>query len=377
VSADPGLAGATVTTHPPDRARTGGGLGRQINLFLYQVLPNTAWSNMDLPFRNDGGQLVNQPVLALDLHYLVTVYGQNDDALDEHHLLAFAMSLLHDRAILTPDRIQAAVLAQPEIAGSDLADQIELVRLCPQSLTQDEMFKLWSAFQTNYRLSVAYTAAVVLIDRPVQTSNALPVRAPNVYAIPFRAPTIESLSPQLLPPGGTLTIQGQHLQNGVVEVHIGTAVVAPTSLTNTQIQVTVPATLEAGVKAVQVVQQLLLGTPPAPHKGFSSNVMPFILTPQITTPAPINATGGATLTLGVTPPVTRLQQVTLLLGDQAINVPPRPATGPASTSSLDFPIPTGFPPGSYLLRLRVDGAESPLTSDPNSGAYTGPTVTIT
>ena len=51
-------------------------------------------------------------------------------------------------------------------------------------------------------------------------------------------------------------------------------------------------------------------------------------------------------------------------------------------TTLGFPIPATFPTGDYLLRLRVDGAESPLETDtdPNSptfNQYIGPKVTIT
>jgi hypothetical protein len=42
---------------------------------------------------------------------------------------------------------------------------------------------------------------------------------------------------------------------------------------------------------------------------------------------------------------------------------------------IDVPF-RGVVPGEYLVRLAVDGAESPLSMDPVSGAYDGPMVTI-
>jgi len=83
------------------------------------------------------------------------------------------------------------------------------------------------------------------------------------------------------------------------------------------------------------------------------------------------------LTLAVDPPVGRAQRVALLAGDRTITIPPRPANGPATTTSLDFPIPGDFPTGTFLLRVQVDGADSPLGTDAVTGAYDKPTVTIT
>ena len=59
----------------------------------------------------------------------------------------------------------------------------------------------------------------------------------------------------------------------------------------------------------------------------------------------------------------------------------RPVGAPPATT-LGFPIPSTFPTGDFLLRLRVDGAESPLDVDtdpasPTFNQYTGPEVTIT
>ena len=381
VTEDPTLSGAGVSTRPLDLARVPADTNRQLNLFLYQVSPDTAWRNMDTPFRNAGGELSNRPVLALDLHYLLTAYGQNDDDLDAQHLLAHAMSLVHDEAIFTRDQIRAALIAQPAIALSDLADQIELVKVCLEAPSLEEVSKLWTTFQTNYRLSVAYQASVVLIERPLRARIAPPVRAANVYVLPFRRPVIDTVSPQIALPGDQLVIQGHNLKADQVQVRFGSVIAVPVTLTDRQITLTVPAAVPAGVNTVQVIQQLDLGTPATPHRGFESNVAAFILAPRITTPQPISVARGASLSLVFQPPVSRSQQVAILLGEQQITLPARPA-GAAPVTTLGFPIPATFPTGDFLLRLRVDGAESPLDTDtdPNSptfNQYIGPKVTIT
>jgi len=139
--------------------------------------------------------------------------------------------------------------------------------------------------------------------------------------------------------------------------------------------------LPAGVTSVRVVQRLGLGTPPTPHHGFDSNVAAFVLAPVITSASPMTVARGGSLTLAFTPPVSRAQQVAILLNDRAVAIAARKA-GSAPVASLPFPIPADFTPGSYLLRLRVDGAESALLvetdrSKTTFNQYVAPVVTVT
>ncbi|MFD0346199.1 DUF4255 domain-containing protein [Kitasatospora aburaviensis] len=144
-----------------------GRLGDQLNLFLYDVAPNAAWRNLEPPARSGGGGL--HPPLALDLHYLLTAYADHQDETTAHRLLGQAMQVLHDGAVLTRAKL-GGVLGD---AGVHL--QPERVRLTPVHLGLDEQSKLWSGFQTPYRLSVAYRASVVLIDTGRPSEAPLPV----------------------------------------------------------------------------------------------------------------------------------------------------------------------------------------------------------
>ena len=45
-----------------------------MNVYLYRVSPNPAWRNQDLPTRARG-PIVDRPLTAIDLHYLLTFYG--------------------------------------------------------------------------------------------------------------------------------------------------------------------------------------------------------------------------------------------------------------------------------------------------------------
>jgi hypothetical protein len=200
--------------------------------------------------------------------------------------------------------------------------------------------------------------------------------------MPFQRPTIETVSPQIVLVGAKLTVVGYNLRGQITKVRFGALTVDPDTLNNDQIEVTVPAGLTAGVNTVQIVHSLDFGTPNEPHRGFASNVVAFVIAPQITTPSPITVAHGSTLTLSVTPPVGRSQRLALLVGDRTISIPDRPATGPATTTDLDFPIPADFPTGQFLLRVQVDGAQSALEVDTNESSptynqYIGPIVTIT
>jgi hypothetical protein len=369
-----------VSALPPDRIPTGDAVEQnQLNLFLYQVSPNQGWRNFDLPSRNAQGQRISNPPLALDLHFLLSAYG----ALELHAeiLLGYGMHILHETPFLTRDMIRSTlngsnVPANIQALGtSGLADQVEQVKICPYSLTTEEISRFWTAFQTHYRPTAVYQVSVVLIESLSSFKPSLPVRESRLQVVQLKRPSIYSVSPQIITVGGQLTIQGQNLSGNVVQVNFGTEAVNPNSASDTQIVVTAPADLLAGVNTVQVVQGINFGTTSDPHPGFESNIAAFILIPAITTPAPYAVSRGSTLTLSVSPPVGQEQKVVLLVGDRAIAIPARPVPGPATTTSLDFPFPTDFPTGTFLLRLQIDGAESALTVDANN-QYNGPMVTV-
>jgi len=365
-----------VTTLPLDKARDSNATTNQVNLFLYHTVLNAAWRNQDLPRQARPGEL-SQPPLALNLYYLITAYGQDNNELISQFLLGRAMRVLHDHALLMPSEISNA------LAASELHDQIERVRITPQPLSIEDISKLWMTFQTQYRFSAAYEVSVVLIDGRRQKRAALPVRAANIYVSTFRRPVLDVVSPQVILSGGKLVIQGQNLSGDAVKVRFGTTLVNADTASDQQLEVTLPAGLGAGVNTVQVVQELKLGTPPAPHPGagFESNVAAFVLAPRITAAPPISAARGTTLSLSVTPPVGREQRAVLLVGDQTISRSAPAVSDPATTSSLDFPVPTNFPTGTFLLRVQVDGAESSLEvntnpASPTFNQYIGPKVTI-
>jgi hypothetical protein len=158
------VPGAIVSMKRPEQLITDGPEKTGVNVFLYQVVPNPAWVNADLPMRGPDGQLVQRPLVGLDLYYLLSFYG-SELFLEPQQLLSSVVLALHARSTLTPEIIRTAIANNSYLAQSDLLNQVERIRFGPVNLTLEEFSRLWSVFfQVPYTLSVIYRASVVLLD---------------------------------------------------------------------------------------------------------------------------------------------------------------------------------------------------------------------
>ena len=376
------VPGTEISVKPPDAIADRSNLKNRLNIFLYQVNPNVGYSNVDLPSRNFNGELVKSPKLALNLQYLLTAYSYDNDEIFVQKILARAMTILNENPILTRETIQDAIAAQiNKIGKSDLADQVELVKLNFQHISLEEITKLWSSFfhQTNYRISVAYQATVILLDSKQQPKPTLPVQSRILYVVPFKQPIIDKIEPQMVSAisDTKITITGRNLKTDKIKVKFGSvtkAVESKEDITDNRILVKVPDKLEAGIIRVQVIHPLMLGSPAVEHDGgFESNVASFVLSPMITTEPPIEVSRGDDLSLNFEPVVAPRQRVDILIGDHTFSVPSERLGQPAN--SLTIKIPNNFPIGTFLLRIRIDGAESFLELD-NNNEFIGPNITV-
>jgi hypothetical protein len=389
IDADNGDVGpVTVSAVPPDKVPTTGDAGSRLNLFLYQVTPNQGWRNVGLPARSAAGERVAAPPLALDLHYLLSAYGSAD--FHAELLLGYAMQVLHETPVLTRDAIRVAFTTlldagtgMPEflakLGESGLAEQVEQIKITPVALGMDEMSKLWSATQSNFRTSACYHVSTVLIDSRARAREAYPVRERRLNVTAAKNPVVDAVAPQALEAGGSLVLTGRSLSADFVQVVFGDVVAEPSTVTVTDTRITVspiPPTLRAGVQTVRVAHALIFGTPGDPHRGRESNPTPFILAPRINAPGPFTVGQGDVLAVPVTPAVRYDQRVRLLIGERAIDVPARPVN-PAMSTSLNVAIPADFPVGTYPLRIEVDGARSALALDPVTEAYATPSLQVT
>lgn len=422
------VGNVTVSALPPDRIDIeGGNQTSLLNLFLYQVTPNAGWRNMGLPSRDRNGERIANPPLALNLHYLLMAYGA-----EEFHseiLLGFGMQLLHETPVLTRDAIRRS-LAPPSavtagaglpqslraLFASELAEQVEQIRITPAAVNIDEVSKLWTAFQSKFRPAAAYEASVVLIQSRQSTKTALPVKQRNIYVVPLRLPVIEKVLSQVtaadpiienvpILDGHRLILRGIQLAAEDTAVAIDGEAVSPlpADIDERQITVAIPAGTQAGLHGVQVIHRRTMGTPPTPHRGIESNAMPFLLAPRIDAQSVTNVQGSGTtprsadINLTVSPAIGATQRALLTLNEfspgsatsaraYTFVLPPRidlqnpPANLPPPAANVTVPI-TEVVAGTYLIRIQVDGASSPLqveTDDtqPNFNRYIGPTVAV-
>ena len=175
----------TVNHGRPDGASKGQPEAR-VNLFLYQVSPNGALANADLPTRGAGGRLVARPTVALDLHYLITFYG-DETQLEPQRIMGSVVRMLEAKPVVTRELIEAVTADTnfPYLSESDLAQAVETVKFTPEPLSLEEMSKLWSVFfETPYGLSVAYRASVVTIEAAETARQVLPVSERSIFVIP-------------------------------------------------------------------------------------------------------------------------------------------------------------------------------------------------
>ncbi len=389
------VSGATVTTVRPDAA--GSGLPETgVNLFLYQVTPNPELRNRDLPTRRSDGSAAARPEAALDLHYLLTFYG-NHATLEPQRLLGSVARSIHARPVLSREMI-LATLADPAfayLAGSDLADAPDKVRLTPQLLKLEELYQLWSGLlsKADFATSLVYRAGVVLLTAEEPATAALPVRERTLTVQPIRSPRLASVvsaagDGEPIVVGSTLVLRGERLAGERTEVRLAGQEVEPAAANVSAREIRLPlapplfdvGTLRAGPQGAQVLHPFLLGDPPQPRPGFASNVAAFVLRPLLSDLSYQHASGtkqalSGTVTCNVSPPIAVDQRLVLELNglpglsvaglSYVFAVPPVEAP----TTALEAPV-AGVAPGVYLVRLSVDGAASPLVADTTPGSAT-------
>ncbi len=382
------VPGATVATRRPDGAPPA---GPGINAFLYQVMPNNAYRNADLPTRRADGQLVSRPCAALVLHYLLSFAGE-ESKLEPQRLLGAVIRQLHTEPALRPADIASTITNAPFdtiLGASDLGEQVDSVRFVPLNLSLDELSKVWSVFfQTPYSLSVAYQASAVLIEGEDVPSLALPVKERQVYGVPFQQPHVAQVISEKgenvpISATSTLVLKGSQLRGTVTRVLLAGEPRLPATVSDSTVTLAMPAGLRAGIHGLQVVHQIdMAGTL---HRGVESNVASFVLQPAIkgaigktTVPNPAGGPGIRALRVRLDVKVGATQRVALMLNNTASATPAAfsffSLERPADSDRLVIAIPD-VDPGQYFVRVQVDGASTPLNVDTSSPQF-GPVVTL-
>jgi Pvc16 N-terminal domain len=382
------VSGATVSTVRPAEGENTNLPDTGVNIFLYQVSQNPHWRNNDLPTRRPNGEPIQRPQAAIDLHYLFSFYGGDVD-LEPQRLLGSTVAFLHAQPLLTRAQIQAAVTdsSRQFLAESDLAEQVDLIRFAPLSLSLEELSRLWSIFfQIRYVLSVAFRASVVLLEREVTPVTAPPPRAFALTARPLRKAIIRRVvaaagEREPIVAGAQIRIVGEELRAEVMRVEVDGEEATVDEVRADSLMVTPPGGLRAGAHAVQIRHGVEIGAGGAPHLVFSSNPAPFLIHPRIMDILVEDVQGSGselrsvTLTVEVEPEMGADQMVTLdVVAADGVAAMARAPTRAAASDTVAFAV-EGVAAGTYLFRVRVDGAESPFELDAD-GNPIGPEETI-
>lgn len=412
-----------VTVGPPQLMRQGR-TDAQFNIFLYQVATDASWRNQDIPGQIKPGERAT-PLLALRLGYLVTAFGEDDDDFLAHQMLGSVMLSYHNAPVLNRTGTGNVIVQ------SLLAKQSEAVRITLQPMSLDEMSKLWSGFQSPYRLSVAYAASPVLIDSGLPMKSAPPVLGRGGERDPGFDATATVAQPQLEkfqfdPPyqshtaGNLLTLIGSGLDDPEIRLLVNNPnwdrprIARPTAAvtrTPTSLKGKFPQSWEffhqssidpaaetaavtndavnwpAGIYTVACAQRIAIG---GSFRLYSTTVLPLSIAPKIVIDGdfeveilgPVGNPTQAQLTVLITPPLTidnqkPVQQVRVFVGDLEIvgQITATPVDDATTEILCDSTAPAATisqlrerDQGSLYLRVQVDGVDSSLLEPGPTGA---------
>lgn len=158
------MSDVALTSLPPDRVPTGGDERAQINIYLYQVSPHAVRHTTS----HSRIEQADYVPLALDLHYLFSIYGEAD--LQSEVLLACILQFFQKNTVIAQEtwhatlRSLAAEHSSSLFSGTDIEAQQErgqAIKIVPEFLSLENMAKLWSSLQAPARPSVTYEVSTI------------------------------------------------------------------------------------------------------------------------------------------------------------------------------------------------------------------------
>jgi hypothetical protein len=147
LSADPQLNGITVDLRSPKEMRTANVNG--ISLWLYRVARDPDLLNREP--RRISPTLVRRSPIPVRLYFLLTPLVAKPE--DRQTLVGRILQLFHDNTVL------AGSVLQDSLAGS--TDQFHVVL---ETLTLEELTRVWFSLSEPYDLSLSYEVQIVEID---------------------------------------------------------------------------------------------------------------------------------------------------------------------------------------------------------------------
>jgi len=152
------LPGVTVSEQSPRQMVEAGTDG--ISIWLYRVTRNEFLLN-NPPSRPAPNQLRKKP-FPVNLHYLISFFMP--DVRDEQLLLGRIVQVFNDQPLLRGSDLTGS------LAGEDSEFRIHF-----ETLTLEELTRIWNALQEPYRTSVSYLVEIVQIESLLSPTLAQPV----------------------------------------------------------------------------------------------------------------------------------------------------------------------------------------------------------
>ncbi len=363
--------GVKVVAQPPHEVQTDIE-PLQVNLFLYRTEIAAGLRNED-PLDITTGETA-QPALPLALHYLITPYVQGGKDLEAHRLLGLASRAVQEQSQLSESQLH-------DSAGfSNISTQLDRIHITWQVLAENDIYSLWSAFQTPYRLSAAFEVRVVLIDNRQPPRTPVPVlRRGQDDQGPTARPDTSSPFPELeasVPADGqpvarvgeSVELRGVNLSAQDVTANVTNPLLpesiplTPTAVTPdaVTIELAPAAAIPAGVSSVSLSVTNTIAAQPVTT---ITNSVALAVAPRITSVMPMtvhpDAQGAVQIALTCSPAVIAGQQVFLIVGGRAVPED-RARVGNAVTgTNLSFTVDHAAL-GEHVMRLRVAGVDSLL-----------------
>jgi hypothetical protein len=184
----------------------------RINLFLYRVTPNAFLNNRDWFSKPGAPSQLLHPPIAVNLYYLLTAYAPLHDETglaDAHGLMAEAMRALHEHAIIPQASLENG-LKQGEVKVTLHATDVE------------ELSKIWTALNKEYRVSAVYEVAYAEIA--ARRERQLPPRVEVVdldVVATSQRPVVLGMQPRAGAIGTVLQFTGEDLRGWKATVRIG------------------------------------------------------------------------------------------------------------------------------------------------------------
>lgn len=154
-------AGDAVTLITPKEM----GTSNRLSLFLYHIVENPFMKNQPME-RLSPGRL-KYPPLSLNLHYLLTpnIIKETETfkVSDGHTILGRSMQALYDFAILEGTVLRDLMVETNPDYG-DFFEYIREIRIVLNSLSLDDLTKLWNSLDTSLMSSAAYEVRVAFVE---------------------------------------------------------------------------------------------------------------------------------------------------------------------------------------------------------------------